>query len=167
MSWLASIAIALLTAAVGLMLGGYLASLAVGWYRVSSFEGGAGYFVVGLALVGFVVGLALGLFVSRVVAVSVGFGFWNAFFASQLTIFSAVATDTNPTNNATTIQLAIYRTFTVTHGDDGGAHEQHGETKDEELSLHVRRHGEIGIAELESRIKFKMAVRSCIRRYRN
>ena len=50
MSWLASIAIALLTAAVGLMLGGYLASLAVGWYRVSSFEGGAGYFVVGLAL---------------------------------------------------------------------------------------------------------------------
>jgi hypothetical protein len=57
MSWLASFVVALLTAAVGLVLGGYLASLAVGWYRVSSFEGGAGYFVVAFALLGFVVGL--------------------------------------------------------------------------------------------------------------
>ena len=50
MSWLASIVVSLLTAAVGLMLGGYLASLAVGWYRVSSFEGASGYFVVAFAL---------------------------------------------------------------------------------------------------------------------
>ena len=116
MSWLASIAIALLTAAVGLMLGGYLASLAVGWYRVSSFEGGAGYFVVGLALVGFVVGLALGLFVSRVVAVSVGFGFWNAFFASQLTIvgiaaivggIARLAADVPPTLGGEAMLLAV------------------------------------------------------------
>ena len=34
MSWLASLVVALVTAAVGLVLGGYVASLAVGWYRV-------------------------------------------------------------------------------------------------------------------------------------
>ena len=81
MSWLATIFVALLTAAVGLVLGGYLASLAVGWYRVSSFEGGAGYFVVGFALLGAVVGLLLGLGVSRVAAASLGFGFWKAVLA--------------------------------------------------------------------------------------
>src|SRR5512138_176683 len=59
MSWLASLAIALATAAGGLVLGGYLASLAVGWYRVSSFEGGSGYFVVVFALLGFGVGLVV------------------------------------------------------------------------------------------------------------
>ena len=91
MSWLASIAIALLTAAVGLMLGGYLASLAVGWYRVSSFEGAAGYFVVAFALLGAVVGLLLGLAISRVAADSLGFGFWKALLASQLTLVGIAA----------------------------------------------------------------------------
>jgi hypothetical protein len=86
MSWLASVAVALLTAAIGLMLGGYLASLAVGWYRVSSFEGGAGYFVVAFSLLGFGVGLVVGLFISRVGAASFDFGFWRAFLASQLTV---------------------------------------------------------------------------------
>jgi hypothetical protein len=86
MSWLASIAIALLTAAAGLVLGGYLASLAVGWYRVSSFEGGSGYFVVAFALLGLVAGFVVGLAVSRVGAASFGFGFWKAFLASQLIV---------------------------------------------------------------------------------
>src|SRR6185436_5669278 len=86
MSWLASFVVALLTAAVGLVLGGYLASLAVGWYRVSSFEGVSGYFVVAFALLGFVVGLVGGLVVSRVGAASFGFGFWRAFLTSQLTV---------------------------------------------------------------------------------
>ncbi|MFL5620861.1 MAG: hypothetical protein ACJ79A_20970 [Gemmatimonadaceae bacterium] len=86
MSWFASIAVALLTAAIGLVLGGYLASLAVGWYRVSSFEGGAGYFVVAFSLLGFGVGLVVGLLVSRVGAASLDFGFWKALLTSQLTV---------------------------------------------------------------------------------
>jgi hypothetical protein len=91
MSWLASIAVAVLTAAVGLVLGGYLASLAVGWYRVSSFEGASGYFVVAFALLGLVVGFIIGLIVSRVGAASFGFTFWKAFFASQLTLVALAA----------------------------------------------------------------------------
>jgi hypothetical protein len=83
MSWLASIFVALLTAAVGLVLGGYLASLAVGWYRVSSFEGGAGYFVVAFALLGFVVGLVVGLVTCRAIAPALHLGAWQAFLAAQ------------------------------------------------------------------------------------
>jgi hypothetical protein len=40
--WLVSIAIALLTGVVGLIGAGSVASLAADWYRISSFEGGAG-----------------------------------------------------------------------------------------------------------------------------
>lgn len=41
-------------------------------------------------------------------------------FVSHLAIFSA-ATDPVPGNNASTVTFTIYRTFTVTNGDDGGA----------------------------------------------
>jgi hypothetical protein len=91
MSWLASIIVSLLAAAVGLVLGGYLASLAAGWYRVSSFEGASGYFVVAFALLGFVVGLVIGLVVSRVGAASFGFTFWRSFLTSQLTLVGIAA----------------------------------------------------------------------------
>src|SRR3954451_17484949 len=69
-SWGASILVALLAAAIGLVLGGFIASNAVSWYRISSFEGGAGYFVVGMALLGFVAGFLIGLVATRVVAAS-------------------------------------------------------------------------------------------------
>jgi hypothetical protein len=84
MSWLASIALALVTAAVGLVLGGYVASLAVGWYRVSSFEGGAGYFVVAFALLGAIVGLLVGLVMTRLVEPSLHLGTWKLLLASQV-----------------------------------------------------------------------------------
>jgi hypothetical protein len=83
MSWLASLAVALVTAAAGLVLGGYIASLAVGWYRVSSFEGGAGYFVVAFALLGFVVGVVVGLVTCRAIAPALHLGAWQAFLAAQ------------------------------------------------------------------------------------
>ncbi|HEU4722759.1 MAG TPA: hypothetical protein VFS59_15480 [Gemmatimonadaceae bacterium] len=86
MSWLASLAVALVTAAVGLVLGGYVASLAAGWYRVSSFEGGAGYFVVAFALLGAVVGLLVGLVMSRVADPSLHLGTWKLLLASQVAI---------------------------------------------------------------------------------
>jgi hypothetical protein len=116
MSWLATIGIALLTAAAGLVLGGYLASLAVGWYRVSSFEGGAGYFVVALALLGAITGLVIGLVVGRVAAASFGFGFWKAQLASQLTLvgiaalvggIARLAADVPPTLGGETMLLEV------------------------------------------------------------
>lgn len=86
MSWSASLAVALATAAVGLVLGGYIASLAVGWYRVSSFEGGAGYFVVAFALLGLVVGLVIGLVTCRAIAPALQLGVWTALFVAQLSV---------------------------------------------------------------------------------
>lgn len=71
MTWLATFGIAVLTAIVALFLSGFVATLAVGWYRISGFEGGAGYFVVGLGLVGGFVGLVTGIAVSRWMAGSV------------------------------------------------------------------------------------------------
>ncbi len=68
MSWIRSIAVALLTSLASLGLSGVVASYAVDWYHVSSFEGGAGYFVIGMALIGLAAGFPIGLITARVVA---------------------------------------------------------------------------------------------------
>lgn len=67
MSWLISVAVALLT---GLVCGAgsfWLSYHAVVWYRVSSFEGKSGFAVVGLTLVGTIVGCVLAFVAARVV----------------------------------------------------------------------------------------------------
>src|SRR3982751_3779749 len=91
MSWIASILVAMLAPAIGLVLAGFIASNAVSWYRISSFEGGAGYFVVGMALLGFVAAFAIGLVASRIVAASAHPGVWRAIGWSQLTVFGIAA----------------------------------------------------------------------------
>ncbi len=68
MTWLSSIFVAVLTAAVSCVASFLVASLAVGWYRISSFEGGSSYWVISIALGGLIAGLILGLIVARVVA---------------------------------------------------------------------------------------------------
>lgn len=74
MSWGLSLLVGLLTAVVGLFVSGFVANLAVGWYRISSFEGGSGYFVVGMALLGGIASLAIGIGVSRFLAAAVAGG---------------------------------------------------------------------------------------------
>ncbi len=78
MSWLASFGVALLTAIVGTIVSGVVASLAVSWYNISSFEGGSGYFVAGLALLGLIGGFLIGLIAARVVAAGAAPGFLKA-----------------------------------------------------------------------------------------
>ena len=68
MGWLGTFFIAVLTAALGALLSGIVASLAVDWYRISSFEGGSGYFVVFIALAGLLGGFLIGGITARVVA---------------------------------------------------------------------------------------------------
>jgi hypothetical protein len=68
MSWLLSLVIALISAVLGGFCGFLVGARCVRWYRISSFEGASGYFVVGLALVGIVAGFAIGLTASRIVA---------------------------------------------------------------------------------------------------
>lgn len=67
-SWVLSLAIALLTGIAGLAGAGFVSALAVDWYRISSFEGGSGFFVVGMALLGGIAGTILGLIVARITA---------------------------------------------------------------------------------------------------
>ncbi|MCB1123458.1 MAG: hypothetical protein KJT03_18035 [Verrucomicrobiae bacterium] len=68
MTWLSSILVSILCGALGLLCGGYIMNLCVIWYRVSSFEGKAGYAVVGVALLGGIAGLVIGLVATRIVA---------------------------------------------------------------------------------------------------
>ncbi|MGE0552761.1 MAG: hypothetical protein AB7R55_04970, partial [Gemmatimonadales bacterium] len=65
MTWLSSFGVAVLTGLLGLLAAGYLAARAVSWYRISSFEGQSGYFVVTLAFLGLVAGALVGLLVAR------------------------------------------------------------------------------------------------------
>lgn len=66
MSWLLTIATGVLAALAG--GGGMLAisNACVKWYRISSFEGGSGYFVVALTLLGGIVGFIVGIIAARV-----------------------------------------------------------------------------------------------------
>jgi hypothetical protein len=61
MRWLATLGTGVMGAVLGLFAAGLVASLAVDWYRISSFEGGSGYFVVGMALLGGFAGLVIGV----------------------------------------------------------------------------------------------------------
>jgi len=83
MGWPASLGVGILTAAVATVLAGFVANLSVGWYRISSFEGKAGYYVVLMALAGLVAGLVIGVVASRMVAASAHPGFLRALGLAQ------------------------------------------------------------------------------------
>lgn len=74
MTWLSSIFIACLSGVLGLFCAGGIASLCVDWYRVSSFEGKSGFFVVFTALLGGLAAGVIGLIAARVVAAGVAPG---------------------------------------------------------------------------------------------
>lgn len=86
LGWFLSIVVALLTGVLALFVAGFVANLCVGWYRISSFEGGSGYFVVFMALGGGLAGSVVGLVVARIVANSARAGFLNALGASAAVV---------------------------------------------------------------------------------
>ncbi len=61
MIWIGYALISILTAAMGLFLGGVIGSACVEWYQISSFEGKSGFFVIGMALIGAILGFVVGL----------------------------------------------------------------------------------------------------------
>ncbi|MEO7966145.1 MAG: hypothetical protein ABIT38_19755 [Gemmatimonadaceae bacterium] len=65
MTWLSSFFVGVLTGIAGLCISALCASLAIDWYRISSFEGGSGYFAVFLALIGGIVAFIIGMIVAR------------------------------------------------------------------------------------------------------
>jgi hypothetical protein len=78
MSSISSIFIGLLTGTLGLVCATIVASACASWYRVSTFEGAAGYFVLAIAFWGTVAGLIIGLVTVRVVAAGADPGFFKA-----------------------------------------------------------------------------------------
>lgn len=75
MKWLLPVLSGLICGAIGLLLAGWIASLCVKWYHISSFEGGAGYYVVFLALGGGVLGFGIGVIATLMVMLNHrGFG---------------------------------------------------------------------------------------------
>lgn len=93
MRWYSWVLVPLLTAFFSLFAAGFLAAMLVDWYQISSFEGGSGFFVVGIALLGFIAGLVIGVIAAVVVArrpqpgflQAVGYG-WGAALAIVLVI---------------------------------------------------------------------------------
>lgn len=97
MSWLPTLLCGLLTGLFGAVYGGWMASRAVVWLRLSSFEGGSGYFVVAMILVGFALATVIGLVVCRLVGgagmagIAKGLGFSLAAVAIVITGLGGIA----------------------------------------------------------------------------
>lgn len=89
MGWLASIVVAVLSGGVGLLAAGLVMSACVGWYRVSHFEGKAGFAVVGVALLGGIAGLIVGLVTARAVSAGGMVGFSKALGISSAIVLAA------------------------------------------------------------------------------
>ena len=126
MSWLSSIAVGLLTAAAGCIASGFVASLAVRWYRISSFEGGSGYYVVFIALGGLIGGLLVGLIASRIVAAGANPGFLKGLGVSlgvtfAITLMVAVPArllaDVPPTVDGEELMLMVEARWPATHSE--------------------------------------------------
>ncbi len=97
MSWTTSFLVAIITAAVGCVASGFVADLAVRWYKISSFEGGSGYYTLFISFGGLIGGLVIGLIVSRVIAAGANPTFIKALGCSvalTLAITLAVAVPT-------------------------------------------------------------------------
>ena len=116
MSWVLSILIGLLTAAVGCLGAGVVAGKCVRWYRISSFEGLAGYYVVFIALAGMIAGFLVGVICSRVLPVSQAPGFWRclgvalgstAALALSAGAIARLAADLPPQMDGQALELAI------------------------------------------------------------
>jgi hypothetical protein len=94
MSWPLTILVGLLTAVAGCVGAGYLATLCIDWYRISSREGESGYFIVLMGFLGIAGGLAIGIVCSRMVAKGADPGFFRALglsLGATLGLLAAIA----------------------------------------------------------------------------
>jgi hypothetical protein len=116
MSWGSSIFVGVVTAAVGGVVAGFVANLAVGWYRISSFEAGSAAFVFGFALLGLVAGFIIGIVASRIVAGGPNPGVLNALgvshgvllgIAAVVGVSARLLADVPPTMDGEELMLAV------------------------------------------------------------
>jgi hypothetical protein len=82
MSWLQSFFVAVLTAVVAAIAGGWIGVLCVSWYRISPREGGSGYFVAAIVVLSGFLGFLLGFILSRYFGGAGTAGFFTGLGAS-------------------------------------------------------------------------------------
>lgn len=90
MPWIVYTLITLWSALLGAGLGVLTGALCVDWYRISSFEGQSGFFVVGIGLAGGVIGLVVGLVCVLLVAGSGG-GYGRAALIASAAVLGLAA----------------------------------------------------------------------------
>src|SRR5689334_17392031 len=97
MHWLLVILCGLVCGAFGGAYGGYVASRAVVWLHISSFEGKSGYFIAAMVLLGAVGGLVIAIVGGRawggpgLAGAAKGFGYSLAAVAAAITLLGALA----------------------------------------------------------------------------
>ncbi len=91
MSW----AITFVAGLLGMLSGGLgmfaIANACVRWYRISNFEGGSGYFVIGLAILGGISGLILSIIAARVAHAFIGPEWYTQVGCALAVVASALA----------------------------------------------------------------------------
>ncbi len=116
MKFFTSISIAILTGALALCCAGIVASACTEWYNVSSFEGKAGFIVVGIALLGGLAGLVIGFAVAWIVASEVSPWFFKGLglscgivlaLSALATLFSWVMADFPPKIDGDELYLLV------------------------------------------------------------
>ncbi len=90
MHWIIYFLLSLPVAIVGLLGGGLISSACVSWYHISGREGGSGYFIIFMALIGAIVGLVTGLVTCGVMGPQNGLGYLKA-FGSAAGVLATVA----------------------------------------------------------------------------
>ena len=91
MSWGSSIFLGILTAIVGALASGLVASRATDWYNISGFEAGAAAFLFGFVFLGLIGGFTIGVTASRVMGAGVNPGFLKVLGASNGILLGLVA----------------------------------------------------------------------------
>ncbi|WP_431284493.1 hypothetical protein ACQW02_06685 [Humitalea sp. 24SJ18S-53] len=116
MHWLPTVFFGLLTGVFAAVYGGMMAQWSVPWRRISSFEGGAGYYVIGLGLLSFLIGTLVGLVVCRLAGgpdakgIARGFGAALGVMAVTITGLGGLAwlqRDVPPLVNGRRLDLAV------------------------------------------------------------
>ncbi len=94
MSWIASVFIAFLTGTLALFVAGFIGSLTARWFHISSFEGGAGYHALAIAILGGMAGVLLGFIISRFAGGPSALGFFKGlgFAWSAVLVIGAIST---------------------------------------------------------------------------
>lgn len=80
MNWLTSLFVMTLAGIAGLLSAGLFAATYAQWYNVSNREGAAGFFIIGIAILGGFAGCIIGLVTPRFLAAP---GFWKALACSS------------------------------------------------------------------------------------